>query len=246
MAERAFGSGNSGIETLLTLPEGEQLDEWIALHLVDFFNHVNLLWHTVQDECTTHNCPRMTVGDTFEYLWCDWPVTEESVFKNPTKVAAPQYVSLLMEWGQRKFSDPKEFPRTSTKHSSQQKQQPSQSQNQNQNQSGLVSFPPAFRGQTAPQMFKRLVRVYAHLYAHHLSLIRDRKLEVLLNTSCSHVVKFGVRYAMLRGADIECLATWLPRIDFPLVQPQPTAAAGAAAGGSSAIPAPHPAPQRFK
>lgn len=61
------GSGN--LRTAVLLPEGEDLQEWIAVHgqpfvlfhvltmglikaVVDFFNHVNMLYGTISEFCT--------------------------------------------------------------------------------------------------------------------------------------------------------------------------------------------------
>ncbi len=42
-ADVVLGSGD--LQQTVVLPEGEDADEWIAVHLVDFFNHVRS-WET--------------------------------------------------------------------------------------------------------------------------------------------------------------------------------------------------------
>ncbi|KAG9104749.1 Mitotic exit network component [Ceratobasidium sp. 370] len=91
-AEATLGSGN--LRLAVVLPDGEDLNEWLAVHTVDFFNHLNMLYGTV-----TEFCPR------YEYLWEDG-VT----YKRPTKLSAPDYVDALMNWVQGLLDDEKVFP----------------------------------------------------------------------------------------------------------------------------------------
>lgn len=49
-AEATLGSGN--LRLAVILPEGEDLNEWLAVNTVDFFNHVNMLYGTVTEFCT--------------------------------------------------------------------------------------------------------------------------------------------------------------------------------------------------
>lgn len=43
-AAATLGSGNLRLAVLL--PEGEDLNEWVAVNTVDFFNQINMLWVT--------------------------------------------------------------------------------------------------------------------------------------------------------------------------------------------------------
>ncbi|KAG8755322.1 Mitotic exit network component, partial [Ceratobasidium sp. 428] len=49
-AEATLGSGN--LRLAVVLPDGEDLNEWLAVHTVDFFNHLNMLYGTVTEFCT--------------------------------------------------------------------------------------------------------------------------------------------------------------------------------------------------
>uniref|UniRef100_A0A0A9YLI4 MOB kinase activator-like 3 n=1 Tax=Lygus hesperus TaxID=30085 RepID=A0A0A9YLI4_LYGHE len=71
--KQAQASLNSGINlrSVVQLPEGEELNDWIAVHVVDFFNRINLIYGTVSDYCTEESCPTMSGGPRFEYLWAD-------------------------------------------------------------------------------------------------------------------------------------------------------------------------------
>ena len=44
------------------LPEGEDVDEWIAVNTVDFFNQINMLYGTITEFCTNDLCPIMSAG----------------------------------------------------------------------------------------------------------------------------------------------------------------------------------------
>ncbi|KAJ2814749.1 Mitotic exit network component, partial [Coemansia erecta] len=55
--------GKSSLHEAVLLPEGESLDEWIACHVVDFYNHINMLFMSVSHHCTDESCPRMCAGD---------------------------------------------------------------------------------------------------------------------------------------------------------------------------------------
>lgn len=47
----------------------------------------------------------MSGGPKFEYFWADG-----HKYKKPTKLPAPQYVSLLMEWAEAQINDESLFP----------------------------------------------------------------------------------------------------------------------------------------
>ena len=48
------------------LPEGEDLNEWIAVNTVDFFNQINMLYGTITEFCTEQSCPVMSAGPKYE------------------------------------------------------------------------------------------------------------------------------------------------------------------------------------
>ncbi|XP_033111323.1 MOB kinase activator 1A-like isoform X1 [Anneissia japonica] len=59
-AERTLGSGN--LRQAVALPEGEELNEWVAVNTVDFFNQINMLYGTITEFCTPEKCPIMSAG----------------------------------------------------------------------------------------------------------------------------------------------------------------------------------------
>jgi MOB kinase activator 1 len=56
---------------LKQLPPNEDLNEWLAVNTVDFFNQVNLLYGSIIEFCTPQTCEVMSAGPKYEYLWAD-------------------------------------------------------------------------------------------------------------------------------------------------------------------------------
>jgi len=158
-AEATLGSGN--LHAAVVLPEGEDLNEWLAVHTVDFFNHLNMLYGCVTEFCGQQECPVMSAGPRYEYLWEDG-VT----YKRPTKLPAPVYIDNLMNWVQALLDDENVFP----------------------SKIG-VPFPRNFRD-TVKTICRRLFRVYAHLYSNHFEQICALGIEAHLNTSYRHFFLF--------------------------------------------------------
>jgi len=83
------------------------------------------------------------------------------------KVSAPEYIDFLMTWVQRLLDDEAVFP----------------------SKIG-VPFPKDF-SRTVKQIFKRLFRVYAHIYhAHFKIIVHELGEEAHLNTSFKHFIYF--------------------------------------------------------
>ncbi|RWS12401.1 MOB kinase activator-like 3, partial [Dinothrombium tinctorium] len=106
--KHAQASLNSGINLreVVKLPPGEDLTDWYAVHVVDFFNRINLIYGTVSDSCTEETCPRMSGGPKYEYLWADG----SSKYKKPTPLPAPRYIALLMDWIEAQINNEDIFP----------------------------------------------------------------------------------------------------------------------------------------
>ncbi|KAI8122761.1 MOB kinase activator-like 3 [Lucilia cuprina] len=105
--KQAQASLQSGINLrhVVRLPEGENLNDWIAVHVVDFFNRINLIYGTVSEYCNENTCPTMCGGSRYEYLWADG----ES-YKKPTALPAPKYIELLMDWIESQINNESIFP----------------------------------------------------------------------------------------------------------------------------------------
>ena len=158
-AEATLGSGN--LRQAVMLPEGEDLNEWVAVNIVDFFNQINMLFGTITESCTSESCPMMSAGPKFEYLWADG-----ATVKKPIKCSAPKYIDYLMTWVQDQLDDETLFP----------------------SRIG-VPFPKNFIV-IAKQILKRLFRVYAHIYHNHFQQVVTLGEEAHLNTSFKHFIYF--------------------------------------------------------
>ncbi|RAL66094.1 hypothetical protein DID88_005753 [Monilinia fructigena] len=132
-AEATLGGGS--LRKVVKLPEGEDENEWLAVNMVDFYNHINLLYGSITEFCSPQSCPEMKATDEFEYLWQD-----NENFKRPTKMPAPTYIEHLMAWVQASIDNETVFP----------------------SRIG-VPFPKGF-STMIKQVFKRMYRVYAHIY----------------------------------------------------------------------------------
>jgi len=158
-AKATLGSGN--LRLAVALPESEDINEWLAVNTVDFFNQINLLYGSITEFCTPKACPVMSAGPKYEYLWADG-----KTIKKPIKVSAPEYVDFLMTWVQSILDDESVFPSRVD-----------------------VAFPRNFQ-QVVKNIFKRLFRVYAHIYYSHFHKIVSLGEEAHLNTCFKHFYYF--------------------------------------------------------
>lgn len=112
------------------------------ISVVDFFNRINLIYGTISEWCTDTSCPTMSGGHKFEYLWADG-----DKFKKPTKLPAPQYINLLMDWIEAQINNETLFPVTTD-----------------------IPFPKSFQP-LCRKILTRLFRVFVHVYIHHFDRI---------------------------------------------------------------------------
>ena len=66
--DATLGQGN--IREAVRLPPGEDLNEWLAVNTVDFYNAISVLHSTLEEYCTPANCPVMAAGSKV-LLACD-------------------------------------------------------------------------------------------------------------------------------------------------------------------------------
>jgi len=132
----------------------------------------------------------------FEYLWQD-----SENYKRPTKMPAPEYIEHLMAWVQSNVDNESMFP-------SRIGQSPLLSHlysSPHVRRSLTCSTPGVPFPKTFPtlirQIFKRLYRVYAHIYCHHYPVIVQLGLEPHLNTSFKHYVLFIDEHSLASGKD---------------------------------------------
>jgi len=95
--------GVKGLREAVKLPPREDLNEWIAVHTVDFFNAASLIYGSVREFCTDQSCPNMSAGPKVEYL---------STFQTETAVSMPanRYIAHLLTWIAQQLDNPSVFP----------------------------------------------------------------------------------------------------------------------------------------
>jgi len=164
--------GTGNLHEAVQLPEGEDESEWLAVNTVDFFNEINLLYGVIAEFCTEQACPVMCAGPKYEYMWADG-----QAIKRPMAVSAPRYVDYLMTWVQNQLDDENLFP----------------------TQMG-VPFPPDFT-ERVQNIFKRLFRVYAHIYYCHFERMQALGAEPHLNTCFKHYMYFVREFNLIPKAE---------------------------------------------
>jgi len=91
------------LREIVELPNGENLDEWLAVNTVDFFNQINMLYGTLVESCTVENCDLMNAGPKYEYNWTEGGTRTK-------KLPAPEYMENLMNWIQNLLDNTSIFP----------------------------------------------------------------------------------------------------------------------------------------
>eukprot|EP00761_Pharyngomonas_kirbyi_P013632 gb/GECH01013661.1/.p1 GENE.gb/GECH01013661.1/~~gb/GECH01013661.1/.p1 ORF type:complete len:227 (+),score=29.48 gb/GECH01013661.1/:1-681(+) len=159
--------GQSFLENAVKLPEGHDKNAWLAVNTIDFFNTTNLLYGSITEFCTNSTCPTMTAG-RYEFYWADGVKV-----KRPIKVSAPEYVNYLLEWVEHYLEDDKVFP-----------SDPS------------TPFPKNFET-IVRNIFRRLFRVYAHIYHSHLKVMEELGQDAHLNTVFKHLCYFILEFNLI-------------------------------------------------
>jgi MOB kinase activator 1 len=178
-AEQTLGSDNALIQAV-KLPQDEDKNEWLAIHIVDFYNQINMLYGTITEFCSPTTCPRMIATDEYEYLWQETTSVNGALPqlpKRPISLPACEYIENLMNWVQGFFDNDNIFP----------------------SKIG-APFPQQFPS-LVKTIFKRLFRIYAHIYCHHFHEISELGLQSHLNTSLKHYVLFANEFALISRKD---------------------------------------------
>merc|ERR1712072_1597068 len=102
-AQATLGAGK--LHEAVKLPPGEDLFDWLAVNLTDFYNETALLYGLLVDDCTATSCPNMSAGPRFEYKWADGVR-----IKKPVRCCAPKYIDFMMSWAQTTLDDERIFP----------------------------------------------------------------------------------------------------------------------------------------
>jgi len=183
--KQANASLQSGIDLRQVVKrplDHDQLD-WIAVHVVEFFNRINLIYGTVCEYCTKETCPKMSGGPKYEYQWCDGVE-----YKRPTALPAQQYIGLLMEWVETQINNEDIFP-----------------------VSVDIPFPKTFLP-TAKKILTRLFRVFVHVYIHHFDTLVSIGAEAHVNTCYKHYYYFVSEFSLVDKKELEPLRDMTERL----------------------------------
>ncbi|GMF49986.1 unnamed protein product [Phytophthora fragariaefolia] len=168
----------------IQLPDGCQLDEWVAVHVIDFFNEISLLFGTISEFCTHGSCPQMSAGPCYTYLWADG-VQQVT----PISLPASEYVSRLLGWVERQLDDKQLFPEIYSNTAS---------------SDGSGECNPKFM-RAARNILKRLFRVYAHMYHNHLQNYVALHAESHLNFCFKRFVLFVRQFDLIEQKELNAL-----------------------------------------
>ncbi|KAL5995321.1 MOB kinase activator 1B [Asimina triloba] len=124
--------------------------------------------------------------DRYEYRWADG-----IQIKQPIEVSAPKYVDYLMDWIESLLDDEAIFP-----------------------QRLGAAFPPNFQSYVKT-IFKRLFRVYAHIYHSHFQKIVNLKEEAHLNTCFKHFILFTREFRLIEKSELAPLEELIESILSP-------------------------------
>lgn len=151
----------SDLSTSVKLPSGCNINHWLSTHTIDFYNIINIVRGTLTEFCTPLTCPVMCAGSRYEYLWKD-----DKQYYKAVKVSAPEYIDLLMLWIESQINDEHIFP----------------SEEHNPYPDNFIII--------VRNIFKKLFRVFAHIYYSHITMIRELQMELYFNTSFNHFMMF--------------------------------------------------------
>lgn len=173
------------------LPPGEDLLDWLTVNATDFYNEISLLWDLLaEDTCTALSCPTMSAGRKYEYKWADG-----AKVKKPLRCSAPKYMDYMMRWVQGTLDDETLFPVRVGE-----------------------PFPPNARD-TLSTIFKRLFRVYAHIYTCHFEKMKELGAEAHLNTCFRHFVTFVQEFNLIDAQELAPLDGVITRLVHMRVEP---------------------------
>ncbi len=174
---------------LVLLREVDGLNHWLAAHTVDFYNLINIIYGSLTQYCTEETCPSMNGGTKLEYLWKAppplLPQQGNALTKAKAKrVSAPLYIHLLLTWVETQLNNEQIFPH-----------------NQIQDQPVSNLYPPNFKS-IVSSVFKRLIRVFVHIYYAHYTTICTLNEECHINTAFKHYMLFIAEYDLLHHEDL--------------------------------------------
>lgn len=169
---------NTVMIDLCKCPEDEEYNDFLASHVVDFYNRAKLVYLTVLDTdpdsltrtCNESNCPTMSGGSQYEFLW------KEGSAK-PASVSAPQYMENLLDYIDGIITDEAVFPTDDS-----------------------VPFPKNFK-EICSKIFRRLYRLFIHVYIEHFERMVETGAEEHTNIFYRHFYFFMQEHKLMQEQD---------------------------------------------
>lgn len=132
-------------KTIVQIPKYVDHNEWLALNVFEFYNHLNKFYGVIAEYVTPERYPTMNADPRTEYVWMTTP-------NRSVSLPANQYIEYALTWMSNKINDQSIFP----------------------TKSGMA-FPPSFAKDIkgiCRQMFRIIAHIYWNHFEKlvHLSL----------------------------------------------------------------------------
>eukprot|EP00127_Corallochytrium_limacisporum_P005465 Clim_evm13s206 gene=Clim_evmTU13s206 len=165
------------LQSTIIPPEDSDENDWMAVNIVEFYNEVNLVYGTIMEFCTEESCPQMTAGKNFQYLWFSGkPLPAD--FKDNKYPPARTYINCLVDEIDRRISDDRVFPTTSG-----------------------GRYPEKFR-KVIKKICKCVLRIYAHMYYHHIDDILKLGVQAQVNQAYERFYLFMKYFDLVNDEEL--------------------------------------------
>ena len=210
-ADVAFSTatlGTGDLRKAVLPPPGMPVEQWVAAGTTIFVQHTARLHAMLSAHCTPDSCPAMTAGPRCEYLWADDEAGGESLQENPPissqRLCAAAHVGRLLAWAQLQL-DELQLAGSGTAGSG------------GDAACGAAGDRDrrayAYFLERVQLVYRRLARVFAHIYLEHAEHVSSLGVERLLNSTFKHFVYFGFEFELLeQGADLQPLEPVVRRL----------------------------------
>ena len=181
LSKATLGAGD--LRKSVKLPEGENLFDWLASGVVDFYSAVNSLFSLISDKCTNLTCSETKAGPKYTFYWADEENTKKAI-----SLPAKEYIGNVLDWVYKLMNDENLFPSNPD-----------------------VKFPKNFE-EICSKIFRRLFRIYSHIYFHHFEDLKIAGGESHFNTSLKHFIYFTHEFNLIPQNQLEPLKQIIEQI----------------------------------
>jgi MOB kinase activator 1 len=171
------------LRRLVALQDGEDVNECLARNVTYLHHQLDLIWGMISEFCTPDNCPQMTAGQGYKYLW-----PSENPAAPPVQLTAPDYIKRLLGWVEGLLADESTFP-------------------------GIpgAPFPDDFQD-IVRNIMKRLFRIYAHCYYHHAENFQSLSVMEMLDSCFNYFVLFTNQFDLIDADQLDPLRDQIDQI----------------------------------